>query len=112
MTARRASFSEAPTTASSESLFTRLIVAPAVFVSFLLSLFLIDRKTYGDIFGQHPESTDGYYHSHQRKLAKHDVDAAFRAKNKVIIGMAVSSGIGLALVGWIVSKAYSFVKSS
>ena len=107
MAAHRASFSEIPAAAPPESLFARLIVAPVLFVSFLLSLFFIDRKTYGGIFGQDHLSKDGYYHSHQRKLAKHDVDEAFRARNKVIIAMAVSGGIGLTLVGWVVSKVYS-----
>ena len=109
MAARRPSFSETPVAAPSESLFARLIVAPVLFVSFLLSLFFIDRKTYGGIFGQDHQSKDGYYHSHQRKLAKHDVDEAFRAKNNVIIAMAVSSGVGLAIAGWVVSRVYAYV---
>lgn len=108
MAARRLSFSDAPATAPSESLFARLIVAPVLFVSFLVSLFFIDRKTYGGVFDHH-NSKDGYYHSHQRKLAKHDMDEAFRAKNKVIVAMAVSGGIGLAMAGWIVSRVYAYL---
>ena len=107
MATRRASFSETPAAAPSDSLFARVIVGPVLFVSFLLSLFFIDRKTYGGIFSQDHQSKDGYYRSHQRKLAKHDVDEAFRSKNRVIIAMAVSGGVGVALAGWAVSRLYS-----
>jgi hypothetical protein len=94
-----------------ESLFSRIIVAPVLFVSFIFSLFLIDRKTYGGIFGQHADK-DGYYHSHQRKLAKREMDDAFMMRNKVIAVMAVSSAVGLAVLGWGVSKAYHFMMAS
>jgi len=82
-----------------EPLLSRLIVAPVLFVSFLISLFLIDRKHYGNIFAS-SKSQDGYYHSHQRKLAKRQMDDAFQMRQKVIIMMAVLSAVAIAVVAW------------
>jgi len=89
-----------------EPLFTRLIVAPVLFVSFLISLFLIDRKVYGGIFGS-AGSKDGYYHSHQRKLAKQEIDDAFQLRKRVIAAMCVIGGVGVALVAWSIEKAWT-----
>ena len=112
MSTRRASSSEgSAATPIEDTLFSRLIVAPVLFVSFLLSLFLIDRQTVGGVFGQHTDK-GSYYHSHQRKLAKHDLNEAFVMRNKVIAAMCVSSAVGLALAGWAVSKGYYFLMRS
>lgn len=78
---------------------TRLIVAPVLFVSFLISLFFIDRQVYGGIFG-HSDNKDGYYHSHQRKLAKREMDDAFQMRRKVIAAMCLLSAMSLAIVAW------------
>jgi hypothetical protein len=82
-----------------ESLVSKLFVGPILFVSFLFSLLLVDRKTYSSIFsGSH--DSHGYYHSHQRKLAKSEMDQAFQQRSKVIAGMCMLSGIVLAIVLW------------
>lgn len=82
-----------------EPLLSRLVVAPVLFVSFLISLFLIDRKHYGTIFAN-SGSKDGYYHSHQRKLAKKDMEDAFQMRQKVIALMLMLSAVALAIVAW------------
>lgn len=82
-----------------DPLFIRLIIAPVLFVSFLVSLFLIDRQIYGSIFGR-SSNKDGYYHSHQRKLAKREMDEAFQMRRKVIAAMCIASAVSLALVAW------------
>ncbi|KIX93878.1 uncharacterized protein Z520_10503 [Fonsecaea multimorphosa CBS 102226] len=89
-----------------ESLLSRLIVAPVLFVSFLISLFLIDRQTYGSIFGR-SGSQDGYYHSHQRKLAKREMDDAFQMRSKVIAAMVLLSAVSLALLAWILESTWN-----
>lgn len=106
--------SSKPATASSERLlseplFTRLIVAPVLFVSFLLSLFFIDRKTYGGIFGG-SGNKDGYYHSHQRKLAKQEVDDAFQMRRKVIAAMCLLGAVSLAIVAWGIEAAWTVLR--
>jgi hypothetical protein len=105
ITRRAGAGGEATPPVPSESAFSRLIVAPVLFVSFLLSLFIIDRETVGGVFGR-SAGKNTYYHSHQRKLAKYDVDEAFRRKNRVIAAMIVSGAVGLALTGWAVQKVY------
>ncbi|EXJ96245.1 hypothetical protein A1O1_01371 [Capronia coronata CBS 617.96] len=82
-----------------EPLITRLIIAPVLFVSFLISLFFIDRQTYGNIFGQSGRK-DGYYHSNQRKLAKREMDDAFQLRRKVIAALCILGAMSLALVAW------------
>lgn len=111
---------------TSEPLFTRLIVAPVLFVSFLISLFLIDRKTYGTVFSHHPDpnshshshsstiSHDGddeYYHSHKRKLARQEMEDAFALRSKVIAGFAILGGVSVAIVGWCGSKFFQAIVS-
>ncbi|KIW72303.1 hypothetical protein PV04_00507 [Phialophora macrospora] len=88
-----------------ESLISRLIVAPVLFVSFLISLVLIDRQTYGTVFGK-SGSTDGYYHTHQKKLAKREMDDAFQMRRKVIAGMALVCAVTLALFAWTVESIW------
>lgn len=97
MSSKKGSALEA--TPVAESLLSRLIVAPVLFISFLVSLLLIDRKTYGGIFGS-SGSSDGHYHSHQRKLAKREMDDAFHLRNKIIAGMAIFGAVSLALFAW------------
>ncbi|KAL6250541.1 hypothetical protein RBB50_002843 [Rhinocladiella similis] len=82
-----------------ESFYTRFIVAPVLFVSFLISLFFIDRQTAGGIFGQ-SNSKNAYYHSHQRKLAKKEMDEAFQMRRKVILALCALSAALLAFVAW------------
>ncbi|EXJ79205.1 hypothetical protein A1O3_08706 [Capronia epimyces CBS 606.96] len=89
-----------------EPLLTRLIIAPVLFVSFLVSLFLIDRQTYGSIFGR-SSSKDGYYHSHQRKLAKREMDDAFQLRRKVIAAICIVSAVSLAFVAWGIESVWT-----
>lgn len=91
-----------------DSLFTRFIVAPVLFISFLVSLVIVDKKAHGGIFKDH-EDKDGYYHSHQKKLAKEEMDEAFHMRKKVIAAMLFSGGIGVALTAWLISKGWHFV---
>lgn len=91
--------SSIPETTASEPLFTRLILGPVLFVSFLVSLFLIDRQSYSRIFTR-SGSEDGYYHSHQRKLAKREMDDAFQLRGKVIAAMCMAGALSLALFVW------------
>lgn len=93
-----------------ESLLSRLVVAPVLFVSFLISLFLIDRKHYGSIFAS-SGSTDGYYHSHQRKLAKQEMDDAFQMRRKVIALMLMLSAVALAVVAWAFESLWRFLRA-
>jgi hypothetical protein len=97
-----------PSSPSEASLFARLILAPILFISFILSFFFIDKQTVSEIFGGKPEK-DAYYHSHQRKLAKTEMDAAWSRKNRVIAVLCVGSAVGLALVAWVGLKAWEFL---
>jgi len=94
---------------AAESLFSRLIVAPVLFTSFLISLVLIDRQTYGSVFGR-SGSKDGYYHSHQRKLAKQEMDNAFQLRSKVIAVMVLLSAVTLALFAWTLESIWNFLR--
>jgi len=89
-----------------ESLLSRLIVAPVLFISFLISLVLIDRQTYGTVFGK-SASRDGYYHSHQKSLAKREMDDAFQLRGKIIAGMILLSAVALALFAWTVESIWN-----
>ena len=93
-----------------ESLFSRLIIGPVLFVSFLVSLLMVDRKTYSTIFGAGHKDSHGYYHSHQRKLARTEMDEAFQQRSKVIAGMCMLSGIVLAIVMWAISLAWWYLR--
>jgi len=89
-----------------ESLLGRLVIAPVLFISFLISLVLIDRQTYGTVFGK-SASKDGFYHSHQKKLAKREMDSAFQMRSKVIAGMVLLSAAALALFAWTVESIWN-----
>lgn len=91
-----------------ESLFSRLIVVPVLCVSFLISLFFIDRQTSGGIFGQ--SNKNAYYHSHQRKLAKQEINEAFQVRGKVIFAMCLLSAISLAVVAWGIESIWTVWK--
>ncbi|KIX07078.1 uncharacterized protein Z518_05055 [Rhinocladiella mackenziei CBS 650.93] len=91
---------------AAESLFSRLLVAPILFVSFLISLFLIDRHNYSGIFAR-SGSKDGYYHSHQRKLAKQEMDEAFRMRRKVIAAMCMLTAVSLAFIAWGIESVWT-----
>jgi hypothetical protein len=99
---------------ASESFLSRTILAPVLFISFIFSLLIIDRRTSSLILsppGSPPGSPrpkspgkdpQGYYHSHQRKLARREVDEAFAIRGKVIVGMCVLGSVGfvgMVLVG-------------
>jgi len=90
---------------AAEPILMRLFVAPILFVSFLLSLFLIDRHNYGRIFSNADTKPD-YYHSHQRKLAKTEVNEAFLLRRKVITGLCIIGAVSLALLAWAVESIW------
>lgn len=92
-----------------ESLFSRLIIGPVIFVSFLVSLVLVDRETYSSIFGK-GQPGGGYYHSHQRKLAKTEMDEAFQKRSKVLAGMCLLSGLAVGVIMWGLSIAWHALK--
>ncbi|KAL9619529.1 MAG: hypothetical protein Q9160_005892 [Pyrenula sp. 1 TL-2023] len=82
---------------ASESLVSRILFAPLLFISFIVSLLIVDREASSSVFGLSSPSDDNsrssdkqgkekkYYHSHQRKLAKREIGDAFKMRNKVII---------------------------
>lgn len=84
---------------STESLFSRIIVTPLLFISFLISLFLIDKQTYSRVLSGHSQ-VDHYYHSHQRKMAKQELEDAFHMRNRVLGVIFVVGGVSLAMFGW------------
>lgn len=99
---------ESATAAAPESLFSRVIVGPVIFISFLISLLLVDRKIYASIFGPDHHDDHGYYHSHQRKLAKSEMDQAFQQRNRVIAGMCMASGVVVAVAMWAISAGWIY----
>lgn len=104
------SSSASSSSAETESLFSRTIFAPILFVSFLISLLIVDQKTSATIL-PHPDkklhNEDHYYHSHQRKLAKREMDEAFALRKRVIAGMCLLSALTLVGLGWSLSKVWS-----
>ncbi|RMD44240.1 hypothetical protein DV735_g868, partial [Chaetothyriales sp. CBS 134920] len=77
-----------------ESAFSRFVVAPVVFVTFLFSLALIDRRAAERIFGKEQHSKQhGYYHSHQKKLGKQEMADAFQIQRRVIVLFCLLSGL-------------------
>jgi hypothetical protein len=92
---------------ATESLLSRLIIAPVLFISFLISLLLIDRQTSANIFSRSTTNKDGYYHSHQRKLAKREMDDAFQMRGKVIAVMVLCMGVGLGVLAWLGESLWS-----
>ena len=95
-----------------ESIISRTLLGPVLFVSFIVSLFFVDKQTSAGIFESN-DRTDSkhehehYYHSHQRKLAKKEFDDAFAIRRRVIAAMCVAGGIGLAGLGWCLTKAWA-----
>jgi len=87
-----------------DSFYTRLVLTPLLAVSFILSLVLIDRKTNAAIHNHHHADPCGkdceYYHSHQRKLAKQEMDDAFKLRGRIIAALVTVTGLGLVTAGW------------
>jgi hypothetical protein len=111
MSTRRGSAGGPDSSPAGEPLLSRLIVAPILFISFLISLVLIDRQTYGSVFGK-AGSKDGYYHSHQRKLAKREMDNAFQMRGKVIAVMVMLSAVAMALCAWSLESLWKLWRGS
>jgi len=111
MSTKKSGSTTPETSPITESLLSRLIVAPVLFISFLVSLVLIDRQTSGSVFGK-SGSKDGYYHSHQRKLAKRDMDGAFQMRSKVIALMVVLSAVALALFAWTMDSIWNLLRGT
>lgn len=86
-----------------EPLLSRLILTPVLFITFLVSLLFVDRKAYSQVVAGHVPQ-DSYYHSHQRKLARREVEDAFHMRNRAMAALLIATGIGLALLGWTGSK--------
>ena len=98
--------------AETESILSRTLLGPVLFVSFIVSLFFVDQQTSAGIFESSARTGLGrkqehYYHSHQRKLAKREFDDAFALRNRVIAAMCVAGGLGLAGLGWCLSKVWA-----
>jgi hypothetical protein len=99
-------------TPEAESIISRTLLGPLLFVSFIVSLFFVDKQTSAGIFESNDriDSNHGhehYYHSHQRKLAKKEFDDAFVLRKRVIAAMCIAGGIGLAGLGWCLTKAWA-----
>ena len=97
--------------AEAESIVSRTLFGPVLFVSFLVSLFFVDEQTSAGIFESSARTDPNnkhqhYYHSNQRKLAKKEFDDAFVLRKRVIAAMCVAGGIGLAGLAWCFSKAW------
>jgi hypothetical protein len=107
MAARRASQPDLPRMVppAAEPFLARVIAGPILFISFLVSLALIDRQTSQKILGKE-FNKDGYYHSHQRKLGKQEMNDAFQARPKVIAIFCLASGVILAVTAFAVSKLW------
>lgn len=88
-----------PSSAAQESLFARIFITPLLFFSFLVSLLLIDKDTYSKVFSGHG-SYDQHYHTHQRKMARREIEDAFHLRNRVLAAIFVITGFGFALAGW------------
>jgi hypothetical protein len=100
-----------------ESIVSRTILVPVLFVSFIFSLFFVDKQTSAGIFESNAQKDskhghEHYYHSHQRKLARKEFDDAFALRKRVIAAMCVGGVIGLAGLGWLLTKAWTFWRYS
>lgn len=117
-----ASPSESPTNSGpSESLISRVLLAPLLFVSFLVSLAIVDDRTSSSIIkSSENEGTssktkrtsggngkpsvekgrEGYYHSHQRKLMKREIGDAFAIRGNVLLALCLLTALGLTALGW------------
>jgi hypothetical protein len=108
MSTRPASSASSP---DAESIISRALVGPILFVSFIVSLFFVDKQTSASIFESNTRADakhqhEQYYHSHQRKLAKKEFDDAFALRKRVIAAMCIVGGIALAGLGWGLMKAW------
>jgi len=97
-----------------ESLLSRTLFVPVLFVSFIISLFLIDRNTSAGVFSHEdpkdPQKEKGrYYHANHRKLAKQELDEAFQFRGRVIAAMCITSAFGIVLTGWGLSQAWAYI---
>ena len=114
-----------------ESFLSRTIFAPILFVSFLISLVLVDRTTSAEVFrhgdhqhehdnarrpssspshnATHEKEKEDYYHSHQRKLMKREAEDAFALRQKVIAAMIVCLALGMAVLAWSGVEVWEFV---
>lgn len=92
-------------------LVSRFFVTPVLFISFLISLLYIDRQAYSQVVAGHA-GRDTYYHSHQRKMARREVEDAFHLRNRALAALLIAAGIGMALAGWTGSKVYHALFSS
>jgi mannitol-specific phosphotransferase system IIBC component len=93
-----------------ESIISRTLLGPVLFVSFIVSLFFVDQQTSAEIFESNARTDtkhehEHYYHSHQ--LAKKEFDDAFALRKRVIAAMCVAGGISLAGLGWFLTKAWA-----
>jgi hypothetical protein len=101
--------------AASDSFLARTLFAPILFLSFLFSLLWIDRKTSAEIF-THDEpklksrkkSDPQHYHSHQRHLAKRELEDAFAYQGKVVILLCVGSAVALVVASWSVWRFWQW----
>jgi hypothetical protein len=110
MSTKPASSTSSP---EAESIISRTILGPVLFVSFIVSLFVVDKQTAAGILESNTrkDSKHGhehYYHSYQRKLAKREFDDAFALRKRVIAAMCVAGVVGLTGLGWFLTKAWAF----
>ena len=92
-----------------ETFLSRTLLVPVLFVSFLFSLFIVDRNTSASIFSPSQAASperERFYHSYQRKLAKREIDDAFVLRRRVIVAMCIACAIGIVGAGWCLSMAW------
>jgi hypothetical protein len=131
MGAANANANAAPEAADSDSdsdsasLLSRTILTPILFLSFLLSLLVVDWRTSATLFpptfpavtrsspatgtGPHrgrnkekeKEAAAGppppHYHHYQTKLAKREIDEAFALRRRVMAGMCAVGAVGVGV---------------
>lgn len=117
-TATTSSPTPTETAPPSESLISRVVFAPLLFISFLISLVIVDHDASTSVLGtsSSPSGKNGstssrsnekkYYHSHQRKLARREVGDAFDMRNKVLVGLCIGMGIAIAGMAWFVNRVW------
>ena len=116
---------------AAESFLSRTIFAPILFISFLISLVIVDRTTSAKVFrhgnrrngspnssrpssSQSNKSTqergkEDYYRSHQKKLMRSEANDAFAMRHKVIAAMMVCLALGLMVLAWSGVKVWGFL---
>ncbi|KAH7326760.1 hypothetical protein B0I35DRAFT_405951 [Stachybotrys elegans] len=111
----------------------RLVMTPLNFVTFLVSLVLVDMRfttmryhthseaqsrlpawLHGMLFRNNPYQTyDGggqprqeswHYHSNQKKLMRMEADEAFRMRSSVLVIMAVAAATAVGFVGYALNR--------